>query len=73
MQLEQAYTKGAERLQCDFVFCAILLIANVKILVHSFQWSAGNGGLVLGSILAYVLAFIIVSFAMPTFDHFGNF
>ena len=57
----------------DFVFCAILLIANVKILVHSFQMSVGNIGLVALSILAYVIAFIIVSYGMPTFDHFGNF
>ena len=57
----------------DFVFCAILLIANVKILVHSFQMSVGNIGLVALSILAYVIALIIVSYGMPTFDHFGNF
>ena len=57
----------------DFVFCAILLIANVKILVHSFEMGLGNILLVILSIFAYVVALIIVSFGMPTFDHFGNF
>ena len=33
----------------------------------------GNLGLVFGSIVLYVIAFIIVSFTMPSFEHFGNF
>ena len=33
----------------------------------------GNIGLITGSIVLYIIAIIIVSFGMPTFDHFGNF
>mmetsp|Transcript_31751 Transcript_31751/g.39500 ORF Transcript_31751/g.39500 Transcript_31751/m.39500 type:complete len:315 (+) Transcript_31751:322-1266(+) len=57
----------------DFIFCSIVLIANIKILVHSFQMGLGNLLLVFGSIAVYVLALIIVSFTMPTFEHFGSF
>lgn len=57
----------------DFVFCSIVLIVNIKLLVHSYQWSVGNLLIILASIVFYLLAYLFTSFGMPIFNHFGSF
>ena len=56
----------------DFVFGCIVLVANIKLLVSSYEIGAAILITIFGSILLYLTAYGILSFGIKIFDHFGT-
>ena len=58
---EQFGQMGGLSLEGNFIFCAIVIIANVKVLISSFQYTFWICFLVFGSIASFFIVFILFS------------